>query len=719
MGWTPEEGFHTYDWRGYNEAMIVVVLALGSPTHPVDAGAWGEYTKTDRWGTFYGQEHLLFAPLFGHQYSHVWIDFRGIQDDVMRGHGIDYFENSRRATLAQHAYAIANPNGCRDYGERIWGLTACDGPMDATLTIDGKQRDVLRATPRAAPPPDEIRDDGTIAPTAADLVDRLHAGARRSPALREMKRPLRQRSLFEIRLPRRLQSDAADEPSGSSTAASIRRWAGSTSTTSASTGADRRDDRELSQRAGLEDHAEEPAHRPRPEARRLHRRLAGGGGGALSGRRLAAAHHDRDPGLSPRFLRAGARTTSVVTLQFWALGREGEVVADLVPEFERRNPGIHVDVQQIPCLAAHEKLLTAYVGDATPDVAQVGNTWIPEFAALGAIAPLDERVAALRRRSTQTDYFPGIWDTNVVGGILYGIPWYVDTRLLFYRSDLLAAAGFPAPPRTWAEWLEAMRRVKPARGAGRYAILLPVDEYEQPVILGRRARRRPAARRRPRGDFRAPAFRQAAQLLRRPLPRRPRPGVVQQPGRPTSTSSSPRATSPFYITGPWNVGEFRRRLPPEMQDKWATAPLPAPDGSASWPGVSVAGGASLVLFRASRHPEAAWKLVEFLSEPAEQVRFHGLTGDLPARRSAWGSQPGRRRPDRRLPRPARAGGAGSQGAGVGGDQRPDLAEPASPPSAAGRASTTPWPISTNGWTHPGEAARGAGGEAERPCPVRR
>ena len=121
MGWTPEGGFHTYDWRGYNEAMIVIVLALGSPTHPVAASAWGEYTKTDRWGSYYGQDHLLFAPLFGHQYSHVWIDFRGIRDDLMRAHGIDYFENSRRAAIAQHAFAVENPNRYRDYGDRIWG----------------------------------------------------------------------------------------------------------------------------------------------------------------------------------------------------------------------------------------------------------------------------------------------------------------------------------------------------------------------------------------------------------------------------------------------------------------------------------------------------------------------------------------------------------------------------------------------------------------------
>ena len=166
MGWYPESGYHTYDWRGYNEAMILYILALGSPTHPVDPIAWSEYTKTYRWGSFYGQEHVLFAPLFGHQYSHVWIDFRGIQDEFMRGHGIDYFENSRRATIGQHAYAVDNPQQWRDYGDTIWGLTACDGPMDATITIDGRPRTFHSYHGRGATEGD-IRDDGTIAPTAA------------------------------------------------------------------------------------------------------------------------------------------------------------------------------------------------------------------------------------------------------------------------------------------------------------------------------------------------------------------------------------------------------------------------------------------------------------------------------------------------------------------------------------------------------------------------
>jgi hypothetical protein len=189
MGWTPEEGFHSYDWQGYNEAMIVIILALGSPTHPVGADAWEQYTRTYRWGTFQGQEHLLFAPLFGHQYSHVWIDFRGIRDPFMRAHGMagfDYFENSRRATLAQHAYAIANPNGYRDYGERVWGLTACDGPLDATLTVDGRRRTFYGYAARGATE-GEIRDDGTLAPTAA-ISSIVFTPELSLAALREMKR---------------------------------------------------------------------------------------------------------------------------------------------------------------------------------------------------------------------------------------------------------------------------------------------------------------------------------------------------------------------------------------------------------------------------------------------------------------------------------------------------------------------------------------------------
>jgi hypothetical protein len=166
MGWTPENGLHDYDYTGYNEAMILYVLAIGSPTYPVTPKAWNAYTSSYKWATHYGQEHLVFGPLFGHQYSHVWIDFRGIQDHFMREKGIDYFENSRRATLSQRAYAIDNPMKWRGYDENVWGLTACDGPFDGKREIDGVERQFWTYTARGTAP-GELRDDGTIAPTAA------------------------------------------------------------------------------------------------------------------------------------------------------------------------------------------------------------------------------------------------------------------------------------------------------------------------------------------------------------------------------------------------------------------------------------------------------------------------------------------------------------------------------------------------------------------------
>lgn len=168
MGWNPEKGFIPHDWTGYNEAMLVYVLALGSPTHPVGPGAWTEWTRSyDRvWGRYQGQEYLAFGPLFGHQYSQVWIDFRGIQDAYMRQRGIDYFENSRRATLAQRQYAIANPMRWKGYGPDIWGLTACDGPVDTRQAYEGEQREFHGYSARGAGIGDNF-DDGTIASTAA------------------------------------------------------------------------------------------------------------------------------------------------------------------------------------------------------------------------------------------------------------------------------------------------------------------------------------------------------------------------------------------------------------------------------------------------------------------------------------------------------------------------------------------------------------------------
>ena len=168
LAWTPEEGFASLDWNGYNEAMLVYLLALGSPTHPVGEQAWTLWTSSydKHWATLYDQTYLSFAPLFGHQYTHVWVDFRGIQDSYMREHGLDYFENSRRATYAQRRYAIANPKQWQGYGKNMWGMSASDGPGPARESNLGGDRRFLKYAARGVAV-GRIVDDGTIAPTAA------------------------------------------------------------------------------------------------------------------------------------------------------------------------------------------------------------------------------------------------------------------------------------------------------------------------------------------------------------------------------------------------------------------------------------------------------------------------------------------------------------------------------------------------------------------------
>lgn len=316
-------------------------------------------------------------------------------------------------------------------------------------------------------------------------------------------------------------------------------------------------------------------------------------------------------------------------VRFWAMGYEGEVVARLVPEFERRHPQIRVEVQQLPWTAAHEKLLTAFAGDALPDVCALGNTWIPEFALLDALEPLQPMLTR-SPAIDPADYFDGAWQSGVIEGRVYAVPWYVETRLPFYRSDLLAAAGIAQPPRDWAQWREALDAVKRQAGPGRYSILLPLNEFE-PLLNLAIQQPDPLLREDGRyGNFRSPGFRRALAFYKEMFDRGWAPPVSN-----TQISNVwdefGRGYYAFYVNGPWNIAEFRKRLPAERADDWMTMPLPGPDG----PGASVAGGTSFVLFRQSDNKSAAWQLVEFLSDPQVQARFHAMTGDLPPRRSAW------------------------------------------------------------------------------------
>lgn len=326
-----------------------------------------------------------------------------------------------------------------------------------------------------------------------------------------------------------------------------------------------------------------------------------------------------------------AQGSQRVTLRFWAMGAEGEHVQQLVRDFERANPGIRVRVQGIPWTAAHEKLLTAFVGEVTPDVAQLGNTWVPELEAVDALLPLDPYIARSRDVDS-SGFFGGIWETNVVDGGTYGIPWYVDTRVIFYRKDILAAAGYDSIPQSWAGWRRAMEAVERRAGPRQWAIFLPTNEWMQPVVLGMQngsSLLRDDGRW---GAFEQPAFREAFDFY---------VGLYRSGLAPVAGNNDianpyqefARGTFAMWITGPWNIGELERRLPPELQHQWGTATLPGPTGQAS--GISNAGGSSLVIFRRSAHPEAAWRLIEFLSRPDVQRQFYRLTGDLPARKEAW------------------------------------------------------------------------------------
>lgn len=314
------------------------------------------------------------------------------------------------------------------------------------------------------------------------------------------------------------------------------------------------------------------------------------------------------------------------------MGEEGEHIKKMLPQFERLNPGIRVKVQAIPWGAAHEKLLTAFAGNSTPDVCQLGNTWIPEFQAIGALYPLDSLIvqsAGIRKEA----FFEGIWNTNVIGSAVYGIPWYVDTKVLFYRKDVLAKAGYQNPPQTWEEWLEAARKIKQLDtvGANQYAVhfsLIFNDGYV-PVILIMENQGKFLKENDCYGAFDDPATMEAFQFyltfFREELASR------SQTEFTNIYQGFENADFSMMIHGPWVANKIKERSP-ELAGKWNTVPMPLKKNRTSTPG-----GASLVIFKSARQPQAAWKLIEFLSRPETQVEFYRLTGDLPAVRESWQS----------------------------------------------------------------------------------
>ncbi|CAL1691994.1 hypothetical protein MMB232_02150 [Brevundimonas subvibrioides] len=319
------------------------------------------------------------------------------------------------------------------------------------------------------------------------------------------------------------------------------------------------------------------------------------------------------------------RSDGVTRLTFWAMGAEGTSVQTMMPAFEAANPGIKVEVQPLPWTSAHQKLLTAYAGNSMPDLSQIGNTWVAELSAIGALSPTPAFAADLAQ-----DQFPAVLETNAIDGRSVATPWYVDTRLIFYRTDLLARAGYDAMPTTWETWKASMHAVKRVAGSGNYAILLPVNEFEQLLTFGLQGDEALLRDDATRGNFSSPSFQAVLGFYK---------SLFDEGLAPLASSTQisnvwtefARGYFSFYFSGPWTIGDMKSRLPPAIQPHWTTAGVPGPTG----PGASAPGGSSLAVFRSSPNQEAAWKLVRFLSDPKIQAEFNVLTGDLPARPSAW------------------------------------------------------------------------------------
>ncbi|WP_432770250.1 MAG: extracellular solute-binding protein [Sphingopyxis sp.] len=312
-------------------------------------------------------------------------------------------------------------------------------------------------------------------------------------------------------------------------------------------------------------------------------------------------------------------------LTIWAMGNEAASLPALLQGLGRPAGAPHVTVQPLPWTAAHEKLLTGFAGNSLPSIGQVGNSWIAEMAAIGAIAPVPASAAALLG-----DQFAAVVDTNRIGGSFWAVPWYVDTRLQFYRKDLFARAGYGPPPLDWAGWKSALHKVKALAGDGNYAVLLPVNEFEQLLTFALSAGARLLRDEGARGAFSDPAFKAALAFYKSLFDEGLAP-VASATQISNIWNEFARGFFSIFTSGPWTIGDMRSRLPAAMQDRWATAPNPGPTGIGS----AAPGGSSLVVFAGGENSDAAWDLVTRLLAPSAQLSFQKLTGNLPARRSVW------------------------------------------------------------------------------------
>lgn len=307
-------------------------------------------------------------------------------------------------------------------------------------------------------------------------------------------------------------------------------------------------------------------------------------------------------------------------LNVWAIGAEGKLIRQAAELFEARNPGVKIVTQGIPWTGAHEKLVTAVVGNMAPDISQLGTTWMPEFRAMNAIEPLNGFMAASALDTA--DFFPGARDSNFHQGEWYGLPWYVDTRVMFYRTDLAAKAGYKKFPTDWEGFYKFSKALKASKDGG-YAFSLPTNDWQIFLMFywqnGGELLKGP--------PLTAGKFEGTIDYLKRFFEEDLAP---LEGGNDTDLLTAfESGYYPAFISGPWMISQLETSKP-LLNGRWATAPLPAGERRASF-----MGGCNLVLFKSSPNKALAWKFMEFLAGPEMQARWYALSGDLPASRKAW------------------------------------------------------------------------------------
>jgi len=315
---------------------------------------------------------------------------------------------------------------------------------------------------------------------------------------------------------------------------------------------------------------------------------------------------------------AGAATG---TITMWAQGAEAERLPGLLKDFEAANPGVQVNVTPIPWDAAHNKYQTAIAGGTTPDVGQLGTTWMGEFGAAGALAPVPADLDA-------GAFYPGSVKSTQLHGGTYAIPWYVDTPVLYYRTDLATKAGFTAPPATWDDF-KAMAKAMQAKAGAKYGVSLGAKDFQGflPFAWSNGANLTSADGKSWTIDD--PAMIEAVHYYQSFFTE----GIADR-----SPSNDPGAheaafvngSVPMFIGGPFEASELTKAGGAGFAAKYATAVLPR-----SKTATSFVGGSNLVVFKKSANSAAAWKLIRFLAAPRTQVAWYKTTGDLPSAQAAW------------------------------------------------------------------------------------